>query len=666
MKTTMKIIAAWMLALLLVLQIVPVFADEAVLEAKDSVYRDRLVILTDSNLVLAGETRQLDATEGYTLKWSSDDTDVATVDKEGLVTGLKAGTVKITATEEEDGKVYSDSINLTVVEPEDKGHQGEKMVIMISAPRETITYDGEEHTSRFFAESSDDGFDPDLVQINPDKLVTRTDCGFYPVKYDASDFTYNGMSAGPELQFVIGDAGLMQIRPAVVTVKANDAVIDDEDPDPEFTATIFSVVDGTPVQGLPDGKDESLISYTFTTMEENGITYVVPECEEIQGNYRITTQKGKLTVKFKEYELYNIASINGKFYRLAKTTIRAEKDLDEYLKGVSKGNQKHLKAEEYRAEDFAFEDLPIVIGGIEYVYRPSNFKEDKNNPVQYYTVKFDHVGAVKEKIGGSAGWFLAEGQTQYDDPNETSGFHRDYIITLHKMEVPKDLTEVQPLYNMLCVDGSKNFYRLNRSEIKAKPAGQYSNNRTMKESEYTLIPDEQYDFTNTVLTIDGEEYHYSPVELTGEHEAYYTVSFDRISAQQKINKNDEWYGNDAGWLDDSKAEYGNLPNETFAFHADYNATTHKSTIKQSTDDGPLEVYIVSSWPEDKPTYIGKEITLTAVVSGNEDTDYTLQWWYSIDLQSWTKEPGATGETFTYVLDETNAEYTWKVVVSKVE
>jgi hypothetical protein len=93
-------------------------------------------------------------------------------------------------------------------------------------------------------------------------------------------------------------------------------------------------------------------------------------------------------------------------------------------------------------------------------------------------------------------------------------------------------------------------------------------------------------------------------------------------------------------------------------------TTQVEDQPTQVEDKPITVKIISDWPEGKPAYVGTKITLKAHVSGAEGKNYTLQWKYSTDLENWTDQPGATNDTFTYVLDETTSEYSWKVVLTE--
>jgi uncharacterized repeat protein (TIGR02543 family) len=84
-----------------------------------------------------------------------------------------------------------------------------------------------------------------------------------------------------------------------------------------------------------------------------------------------------------------------------------------------------------------------------------------------------------------------------------------------------------------------------------------------------------------------------------------------------------------------------------------------------SDEGQLIIKIESDWPAGKPAYEGTEITLTAKLTGFEGKEYTLQWQYSTDLNNWIDEPGANGYDFTYIMNETTATYTWRVVAKDV-
>ena len=75
--------------------------------------------------------------------------------------------------------------------------------------------------------------------------------------------------------------------------------------------------------------------------------------------------------------------------------------------------------------------------------------------------------------------------------------------------------------------------------------------------------------------------------------------------------------------------------------------------------------IESDWPANKPAYEGTPITLTAVLTGFENKSYTLQWQHTTDGENWIDEPNANEIQFTYVMNDTTAKYTWRVVALNV-
>ncbi|WP_241575031.1 Ig-like domain-containing protein [Rosenbergiella nectarea] len=78
-----------------------------------------VVVAPNSANVAVGATRQLTASvspstaSNQSVNWSSSDTTLATVDNKGLVTGVKAGNVTITATTADGGKTATSAITVT-------------------------------------------------------------------------------------------------------------------------------------------------------------------------------------------------------------------------------------------------------------------------------------------------------------------------------------------------------------------------------------------------------------------------------------------------------------------------------------------------------------------------------------------------------------------------
>jgi hypothetical protein len=614
-------------------------------------YRDTLEIMSSStdgklpSMIYVNSTLQLKATDGYTdLVWSSENSDVAVVD-DGLVTAVKAGRVKITVTSGE----YSDSIILQVVgeaaEEQAQEEETGKTVIIINGGKTKTEYNGQEHKNEFTAVTDKGENVTDSVHLTETGIAhqaTATNCGTVKDAYDPSDFVYDGDA---NAEFVVSN-GWLQIKPLPIKIKANDITVN-EGEEPQYSAYVS--------EGLLEGDTIDLSAVTFET-SGSAIIPVVNQGEVI-GNYRIAKAlAGTLTViSLREETLYNLAEINGTWYRLAKGTFKTALD------DVSKYFGKTIDKAYYPEDNYNFDDLDITVNGKTYVYKCAKNAEAIVNGADYYTASVKNFEAIKNKIGGLDGnknprWLIPEDQ-RYNDKNETNSFHLNYTIKLFDKN---DKLETQDLYNMLSVDGNMDYYRLKRTSIAAKPFSTYKSIQTVNAGEYIIA---DYDFTNVVVVIDGESYKYSDHELTGEYESYFTVKFDKVMTQERINGNDTWYNDDLGWLDGSKEQYGTLPNQTLGFHANYNATTHKGTKRTKS------IALHSDWPEDKLGYVGLKITLTAELTGFdgliEGKDYKLKWQYTTDKQNWI-DVGAEGDTYTFTLDETTTRYTWKVVAVDLE
>jgi uncharacterized repeat protein (TIGR02543 family) len=85
----------------------------------------------------------------------------------------------------------------------------------------------------------------------------------------------------------------------------------------------------------------------------------------------------------------------------------------------------------------------------------------------------------------------------------------------------------------------------------------------------------------------------------------------------------------------------------------------------------LTINLESSLPNGQPAPSGTMIVLTAKLTGFdnlvEGTDYILQWQYTTDLENWidVAEDG-NGHTYTFELNVTTAQYTWRVIARAVK
>lgn len=67
-------------------------------------------------------------------------------------------------------------------------------------------------------------------------------------------------------------------------------------------------------------------------------------------------------------------------------------------------------------------------------------------------------------------------------------------------------------------------------------------------------------------------------------------------------------------------------------------------------------------------YVGQEINLLANLEGFDDVDYTIQWQCSKDRVNMEDIPGATGTTYSFIMNETTFYYKWsfRVILNNAE
>ena len=655
MKTTMKKTAAYLLAMLLIFQMLPALADgtESNIVHPITQYRDKLDITAVTKTLTVGMQITLTVNENYErVVWSSQNENIATVDQNGVVTGVSEGKVKITAAE--DG--YSDSVTLLVVaagassgqETASDGNRtpSEEMVIFINGRKQRLAYNGTEYVNEYAATSNRADFSAEKLHLTEEgetHLAHATNGGVAYDNLTEEDFYYDS----DETVTIVITNGWLQVRPATLNIYVNNATKNEGDPDPAFSADL---------DGLKGNDTAESIGIQYSVTEDNRIVPNVVS-DDIIGNYRVgTVMAGILTIQeIIESPLYNIAQVvnTNNYYRLRKTTIKTYKSIDEYVADITKDGNAHVLSEsEYTAEDYDFANEIVTYNDKKYAH--ISRADDGLKVDGYYTIvpkAGEELTAVKKKIGASAGWLITDGQ--YNDPNATNSFHRNYIISF--VDVAQFTT--QDLYSMLSVNGSGNYHRLKKSTFSASAnMADLKAGTALQPSEYTMTP---YDFTNVVIMIDGVDYHYYEEAPEDEYISYYTVEFERVIKENRFNNDAKWYTKDEGFLDNSRSDYENLPNNTAAFHANYKATTHKGKERVKS------IKLTSDFAKTKG-YVGDKITLTAHLSGfeglTEGVDYRLEWQYKTsNAGEWTAVRNANGTSYTFTLNQTTTRYTWRVV-----
>lgn len=661
MKTTMKKTAAYLLAMLLIFQMLPSLADGTESNTVHPItdYRDKLDITAVTKTLTVGMQITLAVNENYEkVAWSSQNENIATVDQNGVVTGISEGKAKITATE--DG--HSDSITLLVVAatapaepdntpsdngtPEDEPETPrEEMIIFINGAKQRLPYIGSEYVNEYSATSNRADFSADKLHLTEEGATHLAHAVNGGVAYDElteADFYYDS----DETVTLVITNGWLQIRPATLNIYVNNATKKEGEPDPVFSADL---------DGLKGNDTAESIGIQYSVTEDNKIVPNVAT-DDMIGNYRVgTVYAGKLTIQTKVVSpLYNIAQIGSTYYRLRKTTIKTEKTIDEYVADLTKdGNGKTVPPAEYSADDYDFENEIITTKDNKRYAYISHIDEPDLGVDGFYSVTpkaGEELTAVRHKIGAVGNWLIPEAD-RYTDNNYTNSFHRNYTITL----INQASFTTQDIYSLISINGSTSYHRLKKGTfLTSRKMETVSVSTVLKPEEYKLTP---YDFTNIVITIDGVDYHYYAEAPEDEYVNYYTVEFEKVIKEKRFNGDEKWYKNDAGYLDNSKSDYEGLPNQTPSYHANYKATTHKGKERKRS------VTISSDWPAEKVAYPGARITLTAHPVGfGENVKY--QWQRSTNRENWENIPGETGKTFTYTLDNSTAQYFWRVVADE--
>ena len=105
------------------------------------------------------------------------------------------------------------------------------------------------------------------------------------------------------------------------------------------------------------------------------------------------------------------------------------------------------------------------------------------------------------------------------------------------------------------------------------------------------------------------------------------------------------------------------------------ATAAADTLISDADQAPeaveppppaLEIRIWHE-PANESLYIGAEVTIYSSLTNNEYyTNFDYQWQFSTDCSSWEDIDGATGDTYTTILDQSNSGCYYRLVVNYEE
>ena len=69
----------------------------------------------------------------------------------------------------------------------------------------------------------------------------------------------------------------------------------------------------------------------------------------------------------------------------------------------------------------------------------------------------------------------------------------------------------------------------------------------------------------------------------------------------------------------------------------------------------------------EPFFYGQQVTLISkLINFSPQDRYTYQWQYSLDQEEWFDIEGATGDTYTFIIDKSNWYYYWRLVVDVLD
>ena len=486
-----------------------------------------------------------------------------------------------------------------------------KKPVTIAAQDANKTY-GEADPAKFDDAEISEYFNGELSKI--DLTVTRTRTTDDEKAGEYKGVLTTGLVAAelnelyPNYSFTVTDADFT-IKQKDVTVTALDQTKPNRRnwPDPELKVEI---------EGVIEGESTDLIAYTISREDAGGTTpgeyAITPTGNADQGNYNVTFVPGTLTVEDTKDMLYNLAQINkGNWYRLERQPdgIRTDLELDSYIKRIKPNSgETEITADEYDyLAEYNFSGLTITLDGITYYYEGDRASVGMDLP--YYTVDKAVVLAGK-KIGGLDGkgnprWLV---DNRYEEKSEQDVFKRNFTITTH------DNDQTAELYNML--KAGNQWYTLKKTSTGDLPSIKNYNVGDVVNKNHYNAAGIRYDFTNTVIPINGHDYIYSEKEYDG-LDYYYTIRFDRVVVKDTYHADKERYKADDSWLDNCYDEYDHSKGNSHekAYHADYYATLHAPTY--------LAVTLVANSLDEDLTYNGDNQTVSGYKvyrNGEELTD----------------------------------------------
>ena len=182
------------------------------------------------------------------------------------------------------------------------------VTVTITGHNNETTYDGTEHTISGYEVTniSYSLYTASDFTFSGTASASQTNAGTKNMGLAPSQFVNSNANYDGKVTFTIAADGYQTITPAPVTVKADDKSKEWGDADPALTAT---------VTGMVNNEDaNTLITYTVDRehgtikdgKEYSGEYIITPTGADTQGNYAVTYETGKFTIKGKPTTIKNV------------------------------------------------------------------------------------------------------------------------------------------------------------------------------------------------------------------------------------------------------------------------------------------------------------------------------------------------------------------------
>ena len=709
MKTTMKKTAAYLLAILLVLQMLPAFAEESIISKPQgpiTSFREKLEIENHSgNYLLVNQEIQLSVTEGYDVTWKSQDPEIAEVDENGIVKAINAGETVIIA--KEGTNTAKESI--TVINP----FQRYTVTYVVNYPNNAV------------------------VQLYPDIAPSRPTNNTFTVQTppvssgDVSSYVLDNGDYNTDNYKMTGwqaDDGTVYAKGETVMVSGNmkfTAVFESEfeggatKGKSRFLATdngttyfTTGASDNNAPEEYKNEKWKFLSVYCYPTEDENGnamYTFRLPEAtREVRNEgegYNLNSENGAAEKTFIGYRLLKILGVDDisaytdQVYGISEqVTLPRSTTADGYYfapvfeegqTGEAQVRITYNGKTTYIAQGKLSEAGMAALAGSDWAGKTWQNKEasiggDKNTAVNNeYLEDVPTVKSILRAFGMAAenpdNWIV----TWYKIANSNTGF---YIVG----NLVKNKTRAEEKTSMvIVVNGQKGKLVYNGEEQSYSEFIATSNNEEFDADKVRVVKDfsvSRKDCGIVSMVLDPSDFAYDDPNV----EASFVVSNGwlkivpaTVTVRLADNIEKLWGQDDPdyseylifdGLYGDDKID-AKVTRQEGEGAATYRLTLSGEQAKDSNykvvfNDGHMEIVmppvtVKSSLEGVTEAPIGTEVTMTAEMDGLDTEHYHIQWQMgdTADISQMKDIEGANDISYTYILTEETAGKFFRVVVT---